>query len=816
MTLKTRLILAGILLTLIPLMVVGGFLWQRGKSLGDATGSAFAEVVTHSLEANVRQTISLAEALRSGLEQSTAGLLQRLERDVVDAGGITQDTAAPINWTGVNQFDRAKTELSLPAMLLGGRPIPTVTAAATPLPFVDAVRSHPGAAATIFQRMNAAGDMIRVASSVLNAEGQRAIGTYIPARMPDGQPNPVLAKILAGEPFLGRAFVVNQWYVAAYRPLKDAAGQVTGMLFVGVPESAALTAIRQAVQSTRIGSSGYIFALNTRGDDRGRYVISKDGTRNGEIILSAKSADGRAFIEEMVARAPKFTQGQVERIDYDWQNPGETAVRRKVTYFAYYAPWDWVVGAGAYEDEMSVVAKTINGHVDQLLYTIGFVCLAALVITCGLTLALGRWIGRELEEVSAQLEAGANNAAVATDNVISATQHLARSQTTQAFAQEEAIAALADLSKQHEERGVIVAEARQLAHSTYEAAQTSSSSMQRLETTLGELKASGAETARIVNVIDEIAFQTNLLALNAAIEAARAGEAGAGFAVVADEVRALAKRSAEAARQTRDRIEDSVRRSTAGADTGHAVSEALTGMAKIAQESQSRVSALVEASQRETAAVETVGAALNRAIEITRENEATGESVNAAASVLRAEEAKERCAILGIQHLIAGNTAEVGVIETKNELRFDPLTMGTGVETIDQQHRELIDVINRVERAATAGHSAEELKPQLDFLANYVIKHFQHEEGVMETHRCPASRKNKDAHRKLVEAYTTWRADYEAKGCPSSMVVELHQFLTKWLIGHICGIDGCLKNCRKGQAALTGTKAEPAHAHAHT
>jgi len=84
---------------------------------------------------------------------------------------------------------------------------------------------------------------------------------------------------------------------------------------------------------------------------------------------------------------------------------------------------------------MSVVAKTINGHVDQLLYTIGFVSPRSprhhlRPHPCPRALDWPR-----TEEVSAQLEAGANNAAVATDNVISATQHLARSQTTQAFAQ---------------------------------------------------------------------------------------------------------------------------------------------------------------------------------------------------------------------------------------------------------------------------------------------------------------------------------------------------------------------------------------------
>ena len=808
MKLKTRLIIAGTLLTFLPLALVSVFLWQRGQVLERATGASFADLAAHGLEENVRQTLGMADALRVGLEESTAGLLRRMEGEVEQRGGIGFRPETPVGWKAINQFDRSVVEVSLPAVTAGKEILPVVAESGERITLVDEVRAHPGAASTVFQRMNAAGDMLRVASSVLGADGRRAIGTYIPAKMPDGQPNPVLAKVLLGEPFLGRAFVVNQWYVAAYSPLKDAAGQITGMLFVGVPEASALQAIRKAVQAIRIGESGYVFALNTRGADRGRYVISKDGIRNGEVVLGAKSADGRLFIEEIVTEAAKLASGKVQRIRYDWQNPGELAARGKVTYFTYYAPWDWVIGAGAYEDELQLVSRSINGHVQKLFLTIGWVCLASMVISSVLLWLLSRWIGQQLEAVSKQLDAGATNAAHATDRVISATQILARGQTTQSFAQDEAIAALADLTKQHEERGRIVEEARKLADATLGAAQTSADSMQRLEKTLTELKSSGGETVRIVKVIDEIAFQTNLLALNAAVEAARAGEHGAGFAIVAEEVRALAKRSAAAAQQTRERIDQAVHHSAVGSETGREVSQALADMAQRAQQSQERVTALDEASRREAAAVDSASVALNRAMEITRENEATGESVNEAAAVLRAEEVKERGAIQLIQQLIAGGTEAGGSTGTENTLRFDPVTMGTGVESVDQQHRELIDVINRVERAASSGASASELKPELDFLGDYVVRHFQHEEGVMETHRCAASRKNKEAHRKLVEAYIQWRKDYEMKGAPNSMVIELHQFLTKWLIGHICGVDGCLKDCRG--AALRGARPVPA------
>jgi len=89
---------------------------------------------------------------------------------------------------------------------------------------------------------------------------------------------------------------------------------------------------------------------------------------------------------------------------------------------------------------------------------------------------------------------------------------------------------------------------------------SASNSMGDLTTSMVDISKASEETQKIIKTIDEIAFQTNLLALNAAVEAARAGEAGAGFAVVAEEVRNLAMRSADAAKNTADLIEDTVKR----------------------------------------------------------------------------------------------------------------------------------------------------------------------------------------------------------------------------------------------------------------
>ena len=105
---------------------------------------------------------------------------------------------------------------------------------------------------------------------------------------------------------------------------------------------------------------------------------------------------------------------------------------------------------------------------------------------------------------------------------------------------------------------------KELASQTRTAAEAGAADMTSMSEAMDAIKVSGDNIAKIIKTIDEIAFQTNLLALNAAVEAARAGGAGAGFAVVADEVRSLAQRSAKAARETAEKIEDSIQKSQRG------------------------------------------------------------------------------------------------------------------------------------------------------------------------------------------------------------------------------------------------------------
>ena len=113
----------------------------------------------------------------------------------------------------------------------------------------------------------------------------------------------MIAAVLKRDTFVGRAFVVNAWYMAAYQPLVNSSREVIGMLYVGIPERIATEPLRDALKNTKVGRTGYVFVLNATGPTRGHYVVSQDDKRDGENLWDLKDSKGNFFIQEICRKA---------------------------------------------------------------------------------------------------------------------------------------------------------------------------------------------------------------------------------------------------------------------------------------------------------------------------------------------------------------------------------------------------------------------------------------------------------------------------------------------------------------------------------
>jgi methyl-accepting chemotaxis protein len=349
--------------------------------------------LSHVVETTYQMVASQDALLRKVVEHN----LSVAEYVMKGAGGVS---LAPemVTWNAVNQFTKQAQTVTLPRMLVGGTWLGQQTNPNATVPVVDRVKSLVGGTCTIFQRMNAQGDMLRVATNVIGKNGKRAVGTYIPAVNPDGTPNPVVSTVLRGETYRGVAFVVDAWYVAAYAPIRDAPGRIVGMLYTGV-KTESVDAVRKAIMGVRVGKDGYIFVLGGKGDHRGHYIISLNGKRDGENIWEAKDANGRLFIQEMVNRAVELKPGESFKMRYPWKNQGESAPRMKVAQVTYYAPWDWVIGVSAYEDDFGAAFQRLQAGRRQMLWTFLIVGLIVAVASTAMLLRFGRSVARPLNQM---------------------------------------------------------------------------------------------------------------------------------------------------------------------------------------------------------------------------------------------------------------------------------------------------------------------------------------------------------------------------------------------------------------------------------
>lgn len=242
-----------------------------------------------------------------------------------------------------------------------------------------------------------------------------------------------------------------------------------------------------------------------------------------------------------------------------------------------------------------------------------------------------------INDVMMNINASADQVSSGSVQVSETSMMLSQGATEQASTVEELTAALEEISSQTSRNADNADAANKLATDARTRAVQGNNQMQEMLEAMQDINQSSSNISKIIKVIDEIAFQTNILALNAAVEAARAGQHGKGFAVVAEEVRNLAARSANAAKETTDMIEGSVRKVEGGTRIAHETAEALNQIVEVVTEVTELVSQIARASNEQAIGVAQVAEGISQVSQVTQTNSATSEESAAASEELSSQ-----------------------------------------------------------------------------------------------------------------------------------------------------------------------------------
>ena len=246
-------------------------------------------------------------------------------------------------------------------------------------------------------------------------------------------------------------------------------------------------------------------------------------------------------------------------------------------------------------------------------------------------IALNKMV-RQNQYTLGNIKDAAYQVTTSSSQVASASEALAQGSTEQASAIEQITASIGDVAERTNKNASQANEAAQLMEQAIENVKKGNAEMQEMVLAMQDINTSSESISKIIKVIDDIAFQTNILALNAAVEAARAGEAGKGFAVVAEEVRNLAAKSAAAAAETAELIEDSIRKVEAGTKIANDTADALEEITSVVGKSEAIVANIAEASNYQATAIAQIDQAIDQVSQVVQTNSSTSEEC-AAASV---------------------------------------------------------------------------------------------------------------------------------------------------------------------------------------
>lgn len=517
---------------------------------------------------------------------------------------------------------------------------------------VDLFHQRTGGVATIFERRD--DDFTRITTNLQRQDGMRAVGTQL------GKTHPAYDKLMKGERYVGKATLFGQHYMTVYDPVKID-GQVRAVLFIGYDLASELSVLDKMLRS--LGS-------DTR--QVGILDIGKGAHEGHWLGLDAKPLQA----QDPLLQAVREEAGKQQHGRFEWSDvqalPGKGPVN---VVWHQHEPWGWVAVSMQRDWHMtepsrndmillwSIIGATLILTIVMLTWFIRRRVLQPLRQVCQdlHLLAQGRLdcalsvrghdefaqLSRSAEELRrswldlvVRFRQNAEQVASSAEQIAGGNQDLSARTEQSAASLEETAASTAALAETVRHGSEAARTANQLAAQASSIAQGSGDSARQAIATIEAIQASSQRIADITSVIDGIAFQTNILALNAAVEAARAGEAGRGFAVVAGEVRQLAQRSAEAARQIKALIEESVTQIHSGSRQVQAAGSSMMQVVDAVRRVADTIGEVSASAQEQSEGIAQINTAMGQLEQSTQQNAALVEEATAAARAMQ-QQARE-------------------------------------------------------------------------------------------------------------------------------------------------------------------------------